>query len=202
MRGPLTTARVGRMISERAKEDRTVKYFETLLTAAAMSTTFQLLDITAITQGQSQNERIADTVWLERIDMSYQINTANTDVFNVARLGLFKWKESSALALPTAADLFTNYTNALNHSFFNFERRQTYGVFMDNKINLSGVAASPTDNSQVLTEKQIPLNAHRIDYDIAATTGIGKIYLYFFSDSAALPFPQLEINFRVWYYDE
>jgi len=198
----MTYSDVTSIVAQQAVKTRTVKYFETLLTAASMSTTAQFLDITAITQGPSQNERVADTVFLERLDVSCIITTANADVFNTGRFVLFKWNESSALAIPTAADLFTNFANALTTSFFNFERRKTYSVIRDDYLNLTGVATSPTVTSQVTCRYSLPMSSARIDYDLAATTGVGKLYLCFLSDSSALPFPQLTVNFRVYFYDE
>jgi len=201
-KGRLTTEKVGAMILNQALKDRTIKYLEVLITGTSVSTTYQQVDISAITQGASQNERVADTAWIERIDMSLGVTSANADVFNTARFVIIKWKESSQLALPTAADVFTNYPNALTHSFFNFEKRKLYSVIHDELISLTGVATSPTDTSQILSRKQIGLSSSRIDYDLAGTTGWNKLYFIFFSDSSALPFPVLNVNFRIWYYDE
>jgi len=120
----------------------------------------------------------------------------------MARLSVIRWKESSALALPTASDLFTNYSNALVHSFFNFERRATYSVQRDLKFNLTGTATDPTTHSLHNYEDEIRLDSAVIQYDPSLTTGTDKFYVVFFSDSSVLPFPLLELNVRVWYYDE
>jgi len=79
---------------------------------------------------------------------------------------------------------------------------KTYSVLMDVKMNLSGVAASPTDNSQHLFEESLETGDMRLDFDLGVTNGVGNVYLFIGSDSAATPFPEFTGNFRVWYFDE
>jgi len=188
-------------IIDRRLMTNTAKYFEVLFTGVNMSTTGAFTTITAITQGPSQNERVADTIWLERIDLSYGITTGNADIFNLSRVTLLKWKVSDALALPTTAEVFSNWSNALVHSFLNFERRQLYAVFHDHKFNMTGTATDPTINSQHYVELAIPMNKAKIQFDQGVLTGTDKIYLFLGSDSSVLPFPVFNGNFRVWYYD-
>jgi len=134
----------------------TVKYTETLLLTTPMTTTGAFVQLTAIPQGSQQFQRIADTAWIERVDISYSVTTANADIFNLARLTFFRWTVSSALASPTTGELYSNYSNALVHSFFNFERRANYKVLMDNVMNLSGIATSPTSCRNTITSKNCP----------------------------------------------
>jgi len=195
-------SQVEAIVERRLLKVKVVKYLEVLATGVTMTTSGAFLDITAITQGPSQNERIADTVWIQSIDFSLGVTTANADVFNLARITFIKWKQSSVTALPTTLSVFSNWSNALVHSFLNFERRADYAVVTDNKMNLTGLATVPTINSQHLIERRISMNSSRIDYDQGVTSGVGKVYVFFGSDSSALPFPVININFRIWYYDD
>jgi hypothetical protein len=198
----VNSQQVSTIIERRLASVKTVKYLETLITATSLTTTGQFFQITTIPQGSAQNQRVVDTVWLQRIDLSLGITTANADIFNLGRITFLNWKVSSALASPTTAEIFTNWTNALVHSFLNFERRDLYSVVHDSKYNFTGVSTVPTINSQHYLETTLPMKNHRIDFDPGVTTGTGHIYLFLASDSSALPFPVININLRVWYYDE
>lgn len=189
------------LIIERKMQRGTVKYFELLATTVSMTSTGAFQQLTTMTQGPAQFQRIADTIWMERIDVSYNITTANVDIFNLARVTLMKWKISSALASPTILDVFTNWSNAFVLSYLNFENRKDYAVFHDLKFNMSGIAASPTINSQHYVELSIPMNRSRVDFNQGATTGIGNLFLFVGSDSTVTPFPVFNGNFRIWYYD-
>jgi len=201
-RKKMTVNQVSTILDRRLNSMKTIKYVETLLAGINISTSGLFTTLTAMVQGPSQDQRIADTVWVQRIDISYSVTTANADIFNLSRLMILSWKVSSALALPTTQEIFLNWVNALSHSFLNFERRQNYAVIRDWKINSTGTATNPTTGSQQFVENMISLNGHRIDFDPGALTGTNLIYLFLGSDSTVLPFPILTLNARVWYYDE
>jgi len=197
-----TTREVINIVNNQLKKTKVIKYYETLVIANTMTTTGEFVSLTEITQGFSQLERIADTIWLQNIDISYDVYTANADPVNMARLTIFEWKTSSALSLPTVAQIFNNWSNAFEHAFFNFERRDLYSIKCDHKLNMTGIDTSPTNNSQHFVQKRINLKNLRVDFDQGALTGTNKLYLFLGSDSAVSPYPMINFNCRIWYYDE
>lgn len=199
----VVTRKIGTTIPPVVKpQTKTVKYLETLLTGVNMSTSGAFTSLSAVSQGVTQGERLADTIWVERIDLSFAITTANADIFNLARVVLLRWNLASALALPTTAAIFSNWSNALVHSFQNFERRKDFTFLHDVRLNMTGVATNPTINSQHLVEATLTTHSSRIDFDLGSLNGVGNIYLFLGSDSVALPFPVFTGNFRLWYYDD
>jgi hypothetical protein len=198
----LNLQQASRLIDNRLNRNRVIKYIETGNSAQSMSTTFQEACLTLVPQGPAQSQRVADTIWLQRIEMKINVTSANVDVFNLARLVLIRWKVSSSLALPTSADLFNNFGTNVVHSFLNFERRENYSISLDTTLNLTGVAASPTNTSQHWLNLTHNMGNQLVQFDPAATTATDHIFFGWFSDSAAIPFPVLNYNFRIWYYDE
>jgi len=198
---PRAKRMVSAMIHNERKITRTIKYIETLYTGLSMSTTFQSTSLVAIAQGYSQNQRVADTIWIQSVDYAYHVTTANADIINTARILLIMWKEDDTYSIPADIKVFNNFSNANTLSFLNFEQRESYHVWYDAKLNLSGTATNPTSYSQHFITGAVRKNS-RIDYHPGVVTGTNKIFLVYFSDSAALPFPELYINLRVWYYDE
>jgi len=198
---PNTKHIVTAMIRNEQKMSRTVKYIETIFTGLSMSTTFQSTSLVAIAQGPSQSQRVADTVWIQAVDYSYHVTTANADIINTARVLILKWREDDTYSIPADIKVFNNFSNANTLSFFNFEQRQSYQVWYDAKLNLSGTATNPTAYSQHFITGTVRRTT-RIDFHQGVVTGTNKVYLIYFADSSVTPFPELFINLRVWYYDE
>jgi len=202
-RKPLNENQVSLIVERKMASIKTVKYYEIYSTTDTVSTTGQVVDISVITQGVGQLQRIADTVFVQRVDCRLSVNTANSDVFNLVRVIFFNWKVDSALSAPTIADIlaFTGST-PLVYGNFNFENRAMYGVWKDLTFNLSGTASNPTKNSQHYLEYSENMNKKRIDFNLGSTSGTGKIYLAHMSDSSAVPYPQLNVNIRMWFMDD
>jgi hypothetical protein len=198
----VTTNTVSNLIRNNNLNSRTVKYTETLVSLTPITSTGTFILLTQIPQGPSQSQRIADTAWLQRIDINWSVNTANADIHNIVRKSLLTWQVSTALAGPTTSDMFTNFINAFTYSHWNFENRHLYNVISDELINLTGTSTNPTSYSQHSSITSLALKNRRIDFTPAATTATGHLYLFLSSDSLATPFPIIDLNLRVWYYDE
>jgi len=194
---------VGLILERKMASIKTVKYYDTYSTNELVSTSGGVVDITIIPQGVSQLARVADTIFVQRVDCRINVNTANIDIINLVRLIFFNWRVDSALAAPTVADLLSFVgTTPLVYGNFNFENRAMYGVWKDITFNMSGTATNPTKNSQHYLEFSERMDNKRIDFNLGATSGTGKIYFAEMSDSDAVPYPVRLSNFRVWFMDE
>lgn len=198
----LTQQNVNLMIERRLNNSRTIKYIEVFSPLLSMTHLGSFISLTNISQGSSQNQRIADTIWVQNIDYIIDVTTANNDILNMSRITFLIWKLSTTLATPSTNYIFTNWTNASVFSFLNFENRENYSVIKDLKFNSTGTSTNPTNNSQHYIQGRLRLNNHRIDYELGQVTGTKLIYQFYSSDSSVTPYPTMTSNIRVWYYDE
>lgn len=190
------------LIDQRMTRNRVIKYLLTTNVNQTMTTTLQEACITLIPQGPAQSQRIADTVWIERVEIRADVTLANSDIYGLARLGIYRWKDSTALSTPTPIDLFQTSTTNVVLSFFNFERKNLYHIHADEILNLSGTATNPTVFSQHWINRAIGFNSQMMQFDLGVNTATNHLFLYWASDSTVAPNPLFEYMVRVWYYDE
>jgi len=190
------------MIERKLNKTRVVKYLDVDLLAAAMTTTVANVLITLIPQGDAQGQRIADTAYIDRIDLRLNVVTANADIFNLARVAFFIWKQNSLSVAPNPNSVFENTSTYGPYSMLNFEGRGYYSVLRDLTFNCTGLASAPTTNSQHFYTDSIPLTKHRVDFNSGATSGVGHIYMQYYSDSGVAPWPDINFVARVWYFDD
>jgi len=205
-RGKVDVNTVGLILENKMRKGRVIKYRETLLRQVAMNTTLQETQISLIPQGNAQGQRIADTVWLEKVEMTYNITIPGITAspVNLARVLLFRLKISTALATPTTNEIFSAYGSNFVHSYLNFEFAEQITYLLDRTYNVTGVnALSFSNNSQILEKISIPLNASIVQYDLGATTATGHLFFVWIADQAAAATNLLlTFNIRIWYYDE
>lgn len=197
-----TKEQVSTMIDNRMLTNRVCKYIETFNVNQTMETTFQEVCLTLVPQGNTQGRRIADNIWIQRIEIRSNVNLANTDEYGLARVGMFRWKVSTALAIPTGIDLFQTFSVNPVLSFFNYERNELYTILYDEVLNCVGTPTTLTTHSQHWTTQSFDYNSMRVDFDLGTTTATNHLFLYWISDSINPPHPIFEFNVRVWYYDE
>jgi len=186
---------------ERSKT-RVVKYFDTYLNANNSTTTIGYTDLTLVPQGVGQAQRLADTIFVSKIDVRLNVTTANADIFAIMRWGIFVWKQNTNSVTPGVSSIYESTATYGVLSPFNFEGRGYFTVLHDELVNLTGTATAPTNHSQYVNQFSFGLGNHRVDYEQAATTGTGHLYFINVSDSSLTPHPVYTIQFRIWYYDE
>jgi len=180
---------------------RTVKYFDLLQANLSSTTTIGFQSLTLIPQGDAQSQRIADTIYLFRVDLRLQlfILEAATDYTNYVRMTFFLWKPNSASYPPNGVSIFQNTSSVLTP--FSFETRDDYSVIRDWTFNLTGYVGVPTNSSQHTLTESIPLSNHRVQFNLALGTGTGHLYFADYSDSTTTPHPTYNLYTRIWYYD-
>jgi len=190
------------LMKEMMMKKRTVKYFDTDLLAVSSTTTVSSTALSIIPQGVTQSERVADTVFIQRVDIRMNLTTANADVFNLARFIFFIWWQNSASVSPNPNSIVESSATYGPYSMLNFEGREYFSVLRDITFNMTGVVASPTPNSQHFYTDAITLSDHRIDFNTGVTNGTGMIYLQNYSDSSVAPWPEFNLVVRFYYSDE
>lgn len=176
------------------------KYFDTYFTPTSSTTTVGYSQLTTIPQGSAQSQRVADTLWITKIEMRLTVVASTADVTNQLRLTLFSWVPNTASLTPGTTSLYENPTTWGCQSPFNYEGRRDYKVYWDKVFNLVGTSTVPTDNYQKVYNYEMKLK-HRVDFNLGATTGYNHLYLANYSDSAVSPHPAYTYLFRVWYID-
>jgi len=186
------------------KKTRVIKYYDFILLNQTSSSTVGFANLTQIPQGPGQSQRIADTIWIQKIDVrfyAYEMEST-TDYTNYLRISFFTWKENTASVAPSSVQIYQNATSFSVLSPFTFETRALYAIHRDWSINLSGYVGVPTNGSQHQIIDSISLGEQRIDYNIGVTSGINHFFFVNYSDSLLSPFPMYSMQTRVWYYDE
>jgi len=193
---------VRKELKQEEKKTRTVKYFDTYLNGQNSTTTLGYQGLSPVPQGIGQSQRVADTIWIDSVDVRFNATTANADIFATMRWGLFIWWQNTNSVTPGTTSILESTATFGTLSPFNFEGREYYSVMLDKFENFTGTATAPTVNSQINHIFRKKLSGHRLDFEVAATTGTGHLYFYNVSDSALAPHPVYSIQFRIWYYDE
>jgi hypothetical protein len=173
------------------------KFFDVVFSNTIFTTTtFQLL--TGIPQGVLVNSRVADSVLLLWLWLSYTVTTQNADIFSELRLTIFQWWANTALSLPTAAVVY-QYPGNVN-SPLNWSNSPLYRILYDKKFTMSGIATAPCDSgSQGALGVMIPLSSAKpcIKFVPAAVTGEYHIYIALTSNSVLAPGPIFDFISRL-----
>jgi len=185
---------------ERAMK-RSIKYFDVDLLSFSATTVPGASLLTPISQGEGQSERIADTIFIHNMDIRFNIVTANSDIYNLARFVWFIWWQNTASVTPNGNSIWENTSSEGIFTMWNFQGREYYSILKETTFNMTGTAAGPTANSQQFLCDRIGMGEHRIDFNTGANSGVGHIYTQYMSDSALAPFVDFNMVCRFWYSD-
>jgi len=174
------------------------KVFDTAFAAnniAAGATTVTALS--NIAQGVGRSQRTGDRVHLCRLQ--YRIQILAGDATDFVRVIIFRFKPNNAsFALSSTVILDVGPSTADDpFSMYNYTNRKEVVILKDFAIPM--VLAGSSGNQSFVGE--INLNEIVSTFTSAATTCDNGIYLYFVSDSAAVPHPTITALFRVFYKD-
>jgi len=183
-------------------KSRVIKYFDTFLNNQSSTSTVGYSDITVVPQGVAQSQRVADTIWVQRIEIRGSMVLANADGYGIMRWGVFIFKQNTASITPGSGTVWESAATYSVYSPYNFEGREYITMLIDRAENLIGSSTVYTDRTQIVIMEQLNRLNHRVDFELGLTTGSGHIYFVNVSDSAVVPHPTYFMEFRVWYYDE
>lgn len=194
---------IGLIVEKKMKAARILKYSDTAVLASNSTVTvgFQGLCIN-ITQGAAQGQRTGDSIRYQKLEIAMNVTGANADIFNIVRIMFFVWKPNTLAVAPTGVTIFSSTATQGPYTPLNFENKADYSTIEDFRVNISGTAASPTNNSQHFIHKVYNLQNRKAQYNLGLTTGTGLLFFTNYSDSAVVPFPVYNLVTRVWYYDD
>jgi len=196
----------GEIQSALARRDnrlRVEKYadYEFVTSSIPASTSGNIQQLTVIQQGVAQSQRIADTVFLNRMDLRMSVIWG--DSTNIARFTIIKYLIDTSITPPSMGEIYDQFTMA-PYCPFSFENRKYYRVLYDKTWSLTGPLATSTtlsSKSCFVDVSSLGLGSSRIDFDAGAPSGTGHIFGLWSSDSSIAPYPTFTGIFRFWYFD-
>jgi hypothetical protein len=180
------------MISSKIDVDSEKKFLATEQTAVGIGSSGTVYDISAISQGTSDSNRVGDSVTLDRLRLSYA--WAAGDTTNVCRLVVFQWNVQST---PLISSVLL-YSSALlvPYAMPAIDTQKEFKILYDRSDYIS--TSSPTIAGDIV-EIKMP---GKIQFQAgSSSSGTGKIYMIAVSDSSASPNPELAFQSTLYYYD-
>jgi hypothetical protein len=157
-----------------------------------------------VPQGPTQSQRIGDFIQPVRWRVNVTVYQSNADVVATIRLIWFRWIPlNTSTPTPTIANILEAPSSSQCYSQLNFQLQDNYQILSDWVIGMSGTATAPT-NSSAFTRfnMKIPLKTNKvIEFNLGTQYGTGQLFLLAISDSSASPYPQLNLNSRLYYED-
>jgi len=159
-----------------------VKYIDTTFNTQSCVSPGTILAVASPTQGVGQLQRIGDHVKLRAVEFNYGFYPGTAPY--TCRMILFQWNINSALTLPTALyvlDPLYNTTALAPFSPYSYPstEQEKFNVIYDKTVEVS------VGKGNASFRELIPLGSRSIEFDVAATTATGNLYLLWISDAAA-----------------
>lgn len=189
-----TVAKIARRVVKSQSEH---KYFD-FSSATGFDYGGSVLDISAVTQGGSTDvTRSGDELRATSLLVNMLITVA--DATNLCRIICFKWKQDSGLATPGVGDILNTIgSTSAPLSPYVHDQRGNFTVMYDKTWNL----VLNTSRESVVRKVKIKMGKKgKINFNGGGTTGRGKFYLLFISDSAAVPNPSFRLITRLNFID-
>jgi hypothetical protein len=183
------------------KRTAVVKYIDNYYILSNSTATITYFAQSNPSQGIAQSNRTGDTIWLREMEFKASFVQANSDVYSHCRLFFFTWKQNNASTVPGQGSIIENAPTYSVYSPLNFEGRAYFKVYYDYLVPLAGSATNPTAISCVDKSDVVNLGETRVDFVSGAITGTGILYVGWYSDSSATPYPLQSLVTRTWYYD-
>jgi len=205
-------ARQRREVTNLIHRNQELKYFATVASAGAISSTMGLATSNFdVPQGDTDQSRDGDQLmWCGHIDFHMQMvngQGATGDIYNNIRLILFQWHPNTT---PAALDVFIAGPSGGPdvYSQYNHDKRQMFTILWDKNFTTVGNASAATSpNTNFVTtgikKFRIPLTKaqKKVQYSGGTTSGTNRIYLAFVSDSALATHPTLAYTTKIVFRD-
>lgn len=209
---PREEQQVKRLIRKRQE----TKFFVLPTATYSQSTTAAVTGISAIPEGDTDNERNGDKLqWVKSIRLKYTIRTPSYQAmtqpaYNV-RVIVFQWKEEST---PAPGDiLLTGPSTVVDWlSFYSWDKKSLYTILYDRTHVLSGNGFfdttadinTPSTTTSAITRSAV-INIKKAKKDAqflsGTVTGINKFWVLTISDSTVSPHPNITMDTQVFFTD-
>lgn len=162
-------------------------------------------DLTAIAQGTTDTTRIGDEIKLHNIKMNFLVKgNTSANSYNFLRVILFVWK------LDTSLSGNPNLTNVLSPALvggvsapasqYLHDNREDYQILWDKTYKVDSTLDNTTQSIVHIQKFRDLDHLKGIQYILAGTTAINKVYIGFISDGL-VTIPSITGSTRITYTD-
>ncbi len=148
-----------------------------------------IIDVSAIGQGNTRNQRSGQDVWLEDSELRLNMfsNSASGVLFNALRVIIFRWTETT---VPTVADILSIETGLESQSALSIISH-AFHVLLDKVYNINNLLLSNGSTGAVEEKQQIAAPRHltrninqQCQFEGTSTTlGKGKVFILLISNA-------------------
>lgn len=142
--------------------------------------------LTSIGQGTGYSNRIGDEI--EAYKLTIRGTVVAGDATNLMRIIVFKFNGDSGVAAPVVTDVVPGFAGAAGDMW----RPQNFSADKDQTILYDRVLSTSTQRHFTISLYGKRLGSKKVRFNPGATTGFGKYYICFWSDSAGVPNPTME----------
>jgi hypothetical protein len=201
-RNELVHREVVQVVQKMEKRKVEHKFLDTAATAATVTSTAALVNLSTIVQGITVNDRIGRDVRLHHLEMSYTLYQQNVNVLTSVRVVIFQWKPNTQALVPTYAQVFETTTGSAFLASYNYDYSDQYSILYDKLHSLAGLVAAPTASSNQNVLLRRIRNMRQVQVYVAGTSNSSNsLYLLYISDVAANA-PTFNYQFRLDFTDE
>ena len=193
---PLTMRDLNAFINRTSEE----KYKDVSSSYTVVDYNGALWDLTPISQGTADTERIGDSLAPMKLELRGQVHGADSS--NDMRIILFRWHSDTADVAPTPSKIlqstFTS-TDLAPYAPYYHDKRDLSTILWDKRICVEGSTSS--SNYSVDFECKLPIRGKNVRFTANSYDGTYKIYLLVISDSGAVSHPAVTFVNRLFFRD-
>jgi len=189
----LVTKRQVRDMLRAVEGEKEQKYKDLDLIGTGVSDIGLVSDLTAIAQAVNVNSRVGDIVQISAIDFRMTLTIGDTT--NVGRVIIFQWMPNT---IPVLGQILQNAGVNYVTSQYQGSTPELYCIMFDTGPFMLSGSYPIKCISQHLTN----MKSKFIQFQPTLTTGAGKLYAAFVTDSTVIPTPLMSFESRIWFTDD
>lgn len=195
------TIRQKRQVKQIVRSGKEKKYKDTTAAAADVTSTVGFIQLSTISQGDGESERIGDSVACTSLHLKGTIGalgsavTAGTAYYT--RMIVFRWKPDTAAESPTAVTDILQAASAYSQVVGEDTQRNKFDILYDNFDTFIGRNGG---NGRVNRDFDRFIKCKKkIHFNAALTTGSNHIYLMYYCNDATANAVEISYSARLRY---
>lgn len=156
------------------------KHYNVYAEDVSLDTAPTIVSLTAMTQGDGDQQRDGDTIFLKNIDFRWMARMPTTSRAAI-RVMLFRWYDDST---PVATDILLSGSTAIRNINGppSHDNKQLYKIMVDRRYNLYYTNGRfPISLWRIFGKR---LGRKQVQFQNGTTNGVGKVYLMVMSEIA------------------
>lgn len=174
------------------------KYFTLDSLGTSMPATGSVYSMSDVPAGTGDSARVGDQIRLGSFRINFKIERATTDTDpRQARVIIFQWVDTDAVATPTASSILQDYFNYPTLSMLRHDaiRAKSFRVMYDKVFNLDN------DDPMAAVSTVLKAPSRKLQFDNGGPSGYNKIFMCLLSDAVLASQPQISFMTKLNYTD-